>query len=64
MQQNLYSAVEELILEVDQLPLSERSRTLQVRRLLLSVLILKQRICGGCFLNVTCFIVGDPDSSR
>ncbi|NXH74441.1 STK31 kinase, partial [Hydrobates tethys] len=29
VQQNLYSAVEELILEVDQLPLSERSRTLQ-----------------------------------
>ncbi|NXG33992.1 STK31 kinase, partial [Dromaius novaehollandiae] len=29
MQENLYSAVEELILEVDQLPLSERSRTLQ-----------------------------------
>uniref|UniRef100_A0A8B9PCB0 Serine/threonine kinase 31 n=1 Tax=Apteryx owenii TaxID=8824 RepID=A0A8B9PCB0_APTOW len=29
VQENLYSAVEELILEVDQLPLSERSRTLQ-----------------------------------
>ncbi|XP_009324033.1 PREDICTED: serine/threonine-protein kinase 31 [Pygoscelis adeliae] len=29
VQQNLYSAVEELILEVNQLPLSERSRTLQ-----------------------------------
>ncbi|XP_063179972.1 serine/threonine-protein kinase 31 [Chroicocephalus ridibundus] len=29
VQQNLYSSVEELILEVDQLPLSERSRTLQ-----------------------------------
>ncbi|KAM9646771.1 serine/threonine-protein kinase 31 isoform 1-T1 [Morphnus guianensis] len=29
VQQNLYSAVEELILEVDRLPLSERSRTLQ-----------------------------------
>ncbi|KFQ53539.1 Serine/threonine-protein kinase 31, partial [Nestor notabilis] len=29
VQQNLYSAVKELILEVDQLPLSERSRTLQ-----------------------------------
>ncbi|NXA35153.1 STK31 kinase, partial [Eudromia elegans] len=29
VQANLYSAVEELILEVDQLPLSERSRTLQ-----------------------------------
>ncbi|XP_054017258.1 serine/threonine-protein kinase 31 [Dryobates pubescens] len=29
VQQNLYSAVEELIFEVDQLPLSERSRTLQ-----------------------------------
>ncbi|KAM9287929.1 serine/threonine-protein kinase 31 [Cariama cristata] len=29
VQQNLYSAVEELILEVDQLPLSERSTTLQ-----------------------------------
>ncbi|NXS99540.1 STK31 kinase, partial [Jacana jacana] len=29
VQQNLYSAVEELILEVDQLPLSERSGTLQ-----------------------------------
>ncbi|NXJ35076.1 STK31 kinase, partial [Ciconia maguari] len=29
VQQSLYSAVEELILEVDQLPLSERSRTLQ-----------------------------------
>uniref|UniRef100_A0A8C3PHT4 Serine/threonine kinase 31 n=1 Tax=Calidris pygmaea TaxID=425635 RepID=A0A8C3PHT4_9CHAR len=29
VQQNLYSAAEELILEVDQLPLSERSRTLQ-----------------------------------
>ncbi|NXR00492.1 STK31 kinase, partial [Sagittarius serpentarius] len=29
VQQNLYSAVEELILEVDHLPLSERSRTLQ-----------------------------------
>ncbi|NXN14065.1 STK31 kinase, partial [Indicator maculatus] len=29
VQQNLCSAVEELILEVDQLPLSERSRTLQ-----------------------------------
>ncbi|NXL66705.1 STK31 kinase, partial [Chordeiles acutipennis] len=29
VQQNLYSAVEELILEVDQMPLSERSRTLQ-----------------------------------
>ncbi|XP_042658179.1 serine/threonine-protein kinase 31 isoform X3 [Tyto alba] len=29
VQRNLYSAVEELILEVDQLPLSERSRTLQ-----------------------------------
>ncbi|KFV54805.1 Serine/threonine-protein kinase 31, partial [Gavia stellata] len=29
VQQNLYSAVEELIWEVDQLPLSERSRTLQ-----------------------------------
>ncbi|KFV01138.1 Serine/threonine-protein kinase 31, partial [Tauraco erythrolophus] len=29
VQQNLYSAVEELILEVDQLPLSERSRKLQ-----------------------------------
>ncbi|KAM9302493.1 serine/threonine-protein kinase 31 [Morus bassanus] len=29
VRQNLYSAVEELILEVDQLPLSERSRTLQ-----------------------------------
>nr|XP_021154727.1 serine/threonine-protein kinase 31 isoform X2 [Columba livia] len=29
VQRNLYSAVEELILEVDQLPLTERSRTLQ-----------------------------------
>uniref|UniRef100_A0A672TX78 Serine/threonine kinase 31 n=1 Tax=Strigops habroptila TaxID=2489341 RepID=A0A672TX78_STRHB len=29
VQQNLYSAAKELILEVDQLPLSERSRTLQ-----------------------------------
>ncbi|KFQ98249.1 Serine/threonine-protein kinase 31, partial [Nipponia nippon] len=29
VQQNLYSAVEELILEVDQLPLSERSRMLE-----------------------------------
>ncbi|NXG58066.1 STK31 kinase, partial [Hemiprocne comata] len=29
VQQNLYSVVEELIMEVDQLPLSERSRTLQ-----------------------------------
>ncbi|XP_064300494.1 serine/threonine-protein kinase 31 [Phalacrocorax carbo] len=29
VQQNLYSAAEELILEVDHLPLSERSRTLQ-----------------------------------
>ncbi|XP_008947179.1 PREDICTED: serine/threonine-protein kinase 31 [Merops nubicus] len=29
VQENLYSAVEELILEVDHLPLSERSRTLQ-----------------------------------
>ncbi|KFP39469.1 Serine/threonine-protein kinase 31, partial [Chlamydotis macqueenii] len=29
VQQNLYAAVEELILEVDQLPLSERSKTLQ-----------------------------------
>ncbi|NXF94217.1 STK31 kinase, partial [Eubucco bourcierii] len=29
VQQNLYSAVQELIVEVDQLPLSERSKTLQ-----------------------------------
>lgn len=41
VQQNLYSAVKELILEVDQLPLSERSKTLQVTRLLLSELVLK-----------------------